>query len=87
MPKVNTTDTIKVNTAEAMSETEIDMLAQRVGQELAEMEKVDVRIPRVQGEDEVVDVCLNGYVFRIKRGENVKVPKAIYEILVNAGLV
>lgn len=87
MPKVNTTDSIKVNTAEAMSESEIDALAQKVGKELAEQEKVEVRIPKVQGEDEVVDVCLNGYVFRVKRGETVRVPKAIAEVLKNANLI
>jgi len=54
--------------------------------------KVSVRIPKLskQGrhdpEDDIaVPVTINGYTFRIKRGERVTVPQAVADILDESG--
>ena len=49
------------------------------------MEKVPCFIPYVEGEPEEVTVGFNGKLYKIKKGEEVEVPRFIYEILVNSG--
>lgn len=48
-------------------------------------EKVPCFIPYVEGEPEEVTVGFNGKLYKIKKGEEVQVPRFIYEILVNSG--
>lgn len=47
--------------------------------------RVKIKLPRVEGEPEVVDVTVNGKMYRIRRGEAVEVPVVVKEILEQAG--
>lgn len=50
-----------------------------------EEKKVKIKLPKIEGEPEVVDVTVNGKMYRIKRGETVEVPVVVKEILEQAG--
>ena len=49
--------------------------------------KVRIRLPKdkLNKEDVVVPVCINGYTYQIKRGEWVDVPEEVARILEEAG--
>jgi len=85
MAKVNTTD----STSKGISQKEIDEIAKKTGKYLEGQEKVMVRIPTIQGEQEdtYVECCINGYNYIIKRGESVSIPASIAELLRNAGII
>lgn len=57
------------------------------GEELAKGKKVRIRLPKdkLNKEDVVVPVCINGYTYQIKRGEWVDVPEEVARILEEAG--
>ena len=48
-------------------------------------EMVPLFIPYVEGEPEEVTVGFNGKLYKVKKGEDVEVPRFIYEIIVNSG--
>ena len=81
--KVNTTKNIK----NSLTDSAIDRIASQSGSKLQQAEKVRVRIPRMPGEDEVVECCINGYVFVIKRGQSVELPSPVVDLLATAGIV
>lgn len=83
---VNTSENI--NNRSAMTEGEIDKMIDKVGIDLKEYPKQTIIIPRVPGDkEEIIEVCLNGYVILIKKGVRVDLPEPIIEILQHAGLV
>lgn len=82
---VNTTETTNEN--RAMTQEQIDAIANKMGEELKKAEKIKVKLPIIDKNDLVVEVCLNGYNVLIKRGELVELPKPIVEILEHAGLL
>ena len=59
----------------------------RFVQELEKESKVSVRIKADPKDKEDVPVRINGYVYQIKRGEFVKVPKTVAELLAQAGYI
>ncbi len=83
---VNTTKAIN---SPGMSDEEIDLVSTKAGEALDKAEKMALCIPSTEGnrDDETVECCINGYNFIIKRGQTVRVPLPIVEILRNAGLV
>ena len=70
--------------AEAKAETEAEKKL-REEQQKRGNELVDCFIPYVDGEPEEVTVGFNGKLYKIKKGEDIKVPRFIYEIIVNSG--
>ena len=68
---------------------EKDSDAVEMNKRLARQEKVRIRIPLnpLNEEDRAVDVCVNGAVFTIPRGESTQVPKTVAEILENAAYI
>lgn len=53
------------------------------------VEKVDIVIPkdRLNEKDAFVPVAINGYIWKIKRGEKVSVPAEVERILREAGYI
>ncbi len=49
-------------------------------------DKIKVCVPRNGDDDEHLELGLNGRMFVIRRGEEISVEPALYEILVHAGL-
>ena len=68
--------------AQAESEAEAKLIEE---QQKRGMELVEYFIPYTEGEPEEVTVGFNGKLYKIKKGEDVKIPRFIYEILVNSG--
>lgn len=66
--------------AETEAERKLREEQQKRGNEL-----VPCFIPYVEGEPEEVTVGFNGKLYKIKRGEEVEVPRFINEILVRSG--
>jgi hypothetical protein len=69
------------------SDAELDAQAKRMGEMFKGMGKTKIRIPKnpLNKEDMVVPVCINGYIFQIKRGESVEVPEEVARILEESG--
>ena len=79
-------------TIEAQKETKQaskDLLikdALSTGEKLKKQTKKTITVPRSemnQGDDYVV-VAINGYKYKIKRGQEVEIPEAVYKLLKNA---
>ncbi len=64
-----------------------EIVEKATGEELAKSKKVRIRLPKdkLNKEDVVVPVCINGYTYQIKRGEWVDVPEEVARILEEAG--
>ena len=64
-----------------------EIVEKATGEELANGKKVRIRLPKdkLNKEDVVVPVCINGYTYQIKRGEWVDVPEEVARILEEAG--
>ncbi|MBR2070402.1 MAG: hypothetical protein IJ981_03145 [Clostridia bacterium] len=54
---------------------------------LKEEAKKTVRLPKAKDDRDLdyVPVCVNGYIFQVKRGVEVKVPATVYNILEDSG--
>ncbi|MEX1308686.1 MAG: hypothetical protein AB1Z19_09170 [Eubacteriales bacterium] len=76
-----------VNTTESLNDKAIDAIAENTGKALKEENKVQVIIPKVDGESDTVECCINGYNYVIKKGVSVALPKSVVSVLKNAGLV
>jgi hypothetical protein len=74
-------------TSEGLSDNQIDAQAKDFGQQLADGEKVTIKLPIDDRLQDPQPVGINGYFYHIKRGEKVEVPLAVKEILENAGLL
>lgn len=73
-----------------LSESELDKMAEDSAKKIKEEnELVRVKIPKdpLNPDDHTVPVCINGYIWYIKRGEAVKVPAVVEEVLENAGYI
>lgn len=64
-----------------------EIVEKETGAELAKGKKVRIRLPidKLNKEDVIVPVCINGYTYQIKRGEWVEVPEEVARILEEAG--
>lgn len=70
-----------------ITDAEADKAAMDFGAKLKAYPKVKCVVPINPLNKKITDctVCLNGYIFQIKRGEKVEVPEPIYEILEEGG--
>ena len=73
------------NETKKTTSTDADMTAPVKEQE----EKVKIVIPKdqINKNDSFVPVAINGYIYQIKRGETVEVPKEVARILKEAGYI
>lgn len=76
----------------AMTEEEMDRITRSTAEELADQPKRRIRlhqVPVAAGDPPMPDetVCINGYIYQIKRGEDVEVPESVYQVLVQAGRI
>lgn len=72
---------------QTVKEQDPELVEKQTGAALAEENKVRIRLPadKLNREDVVVPVCVNGYTYQIKRGEWVNVPQTVADILERAG--
>lgn len=71
-----------------MSEGQMDKITSDTGKMLAAQPKQTIKLYQTPpGENDLPDetVCINGYIYQIKRGEAVDVPQSVYEVLEQAG--
>ena len=71
------------------SAADFDRMAKSVGNQLAKQPQVEIKIPidKRNELDKVVAVRINGYIYEIKRGEKVKVPQTVAQILEDADYI
>ncbi len=50
-------------------------------------ETILIPVDKQNKDDEVVPVCVNGYIYQVQRGKKVEVPVVVAEILRNAGYI
>lgn len=64
-----------------------ELVEQETGEVLGKSKKVRIKIPadKLNKEDVIVPVCINGYTYQIKRGEWLEVPEEVAKILDDAG--
>ncbi len=74
-----------VNTTEEQSKKEQEKEAVKTAEKLKK-DLVEIKIPidPLNKTDRTVDVIINGYRWTIQRGKEVKVPRAVKELLTNA---
>lgn len=74
---------------EHYTDKDMDQMAQESGDDINQQPKVKIRIPKDQLNpgDDIVPVCINGYTWRIKRGEAVEVPEVVAFVLTEAGYI
>lgn len=74
-----------VNTTEEQSKKEQEKEAVKTAEKLKK-DLVEIKIPidPLNKTDKIVDVIINGYRWTIQRGKEVKVPRAVKELLTNA---
>lgn len=73
-----------------ISDAELDAMAKKAGEEIkSKQKKVKIKIPidKLNPKDTKVPVCINGYIWEIKRGETVEVPENVANILLEAGYI
>ena len=68
-----------------LTQKEIDAIADQTGEELKTEPCVNLIIPKLEGESDTVECCINGYNYVIKKGEMVKVPRSVADVLRHAG--
>ncbi len=81
MKNINTTDSI----SKRLTDSEIDKGIQEIAKELADDIRYTVILPVIEGRPSTVELCCNGYVFRIQCGVSVEVPESVYLLLLQAG--
>ena len=64
-------------TVTKITDAELDRMAKVFGDEVRKMPKRTIKIPQVEGAEPVVPVIINGYQWRINRGERVEVPEIV----------
>ena len=72
---------------EAPTEKQLDAAAQEAGNEIKEAALVKIKLPKIEGAQDPQEVIINGYMWRIKRGEEVEVPEGVVEVLKNADIL
>lgn len=74
-----------VNTTEEQSKKEQEKEAVKTAEKLKK-DLVEIKIPidPLNKTDRIVDVIINGYRWTIQRGKEVKVPRAVKELLTDA---
>jgi len=81
---------IKINTTKepkGLSDKQMDDITKNTGKTLAGEEKVNLIIPKLDGESDYVECGINGYNYVIKKGEMVSVPRSVVDVLRNAKIL
>ena len=69
---------------EAVTDAQLDRMASDTGEELSNQPTKTVRFfQRAPNEDQLPDVVVsvNGYVYQLRRGEDVEVPESVYNVI------
>lgn len=80
---------VKTNKA-VLTEGQMDVITKTTGEMLAEQPKVKIRLYQAKPPEKPLPdetVCVNGYIYQIKRGEYVEVPETVAKILEEAGRI
>ncbi|RMH45463.1 MAG: hypothetical protein D6694_04655 [Gammaproteobacteria bacterium] len=72
------------DTDESGAEDAVEAIGHAHGDEARETEHVTIVIAKEKDESPFVDVGVNGYAYRIRRGVEVQVPREVYGVLKNA---
>ena len=77
------------NETPELTDNQLDNMAKTAGNEINKQDKIKIKIPidKQNKTDSVVPVCINGYIWQIKRGESVEVPEVVADILTEAGYI
>ncbi len=70
-----------------LTKKQIDAIAEQTGADLKAEPTVNLIIPKLEGESDTVECCINGYNYVIKKGEMVKVPRSVADVLRHAGVL
>lgn len=86
---VNENVNVNVNVNETGKNTSDERPKETSAAPVKEVKKVKVIIPTdpINDEETFVPVVINGYIYQIKRGEEVEVPKEVARILKEAGYI
>lgn len=83
-----TNTTKNTRKTKGMTEAQMDKITEKTGNALANEDKIEIKIPKSELKgDNVIEIGVNGYNYLIQRGEKVKVPKTVAEILEQAGYI
>jgi cytochrome b involved in lipid metabolism len=78
----------KVEKTQIISDSVLDNQSLEMKAVLEQLPKEKVRIMKSSNpNDTFVPVSINGYVYQIKRGEDVEVPNEVRNILIEAGYI
>ncbi len=82
-----TSVTAEAGAPKELTVSEINKQALEFGEKLSKQKKVLLYIPKdpLNPKDDVVPVCINGYKYKIKRGEEIEVPEVVKDVLKAAG--
>lgn len=75
------------DSAHKITDAELDRMAKTFGDSVRNMPKRTIKIPKIEGAEPVVPVIINGYQWRINRGERVEVPEIVAHELEQAGII
>lgn len=78
---INTTEVKTEEQSKKEQEKEAVKTAEKLKKDLVE---IKIPIDPLNKTDKIVDVIINGYRWTIQRGKEVKVPRAVKELLTNA---
>lgn len=81
----NNTSVPNSENAEKTSDKGITKLVSGMKAKLAKCKQVSVRIPKSEQNPHDVVVQINGYIYQIKRGEDVTVPEPVKKLLDKGG--
>ncbi len=70
-----------------ITDAELDKMAKVFGEQMKHSPKRTIKIPKMEGAEPVVPVIINGYQWRINRGERVEVPEIVAQVLENSGII
>lgn len=82
-PVVNKTSSV----SKGLSDKQMDEITKNTGKILNTEDKVNLIIPKIDGESDYVECCINGYNYVIKKGEMVSVPRSVVEVLRNSKIL
>jgi|GEM_PF-3578892 len=75
------------NERQGLTNAEMDAISEETGAILKKEKSVQMIIPKIEGDAETVEVCINGYIYVIKRGVMVQVPKSVVDVLKHAKVI
>lgn len=70
-----------------LTNAQMDAISEATGAALKEEPPVNLIIPRTEGDSDTVECCINGYIYVIKKGEMVSVPRSVADVLRHANVL